>query len=119
MPKYLLLLRDADTFPDMAPEAMQALLQRYMTWTAGLAGRGVLVDASKLTDRVGRVVRPGAGGPTVIDGPFVEGKELVGGYYVVTAASFDEAVEFTRDCPHLELGSIEIRELEDTGDGQP
>lgn len=119
MPKFLLLLRDNDSFPDLAPEAMQALLQRYVAWTEGLAGRGALVDASKLTDRVGRVVRRGASGPTVTDGPYVEGKELVGGYYVVTADSFDDAVALTSDCPHIELGSIEIRELEDTGDGQP
>lgn len=119
MPKYLLLLRDDDSFPDMAPESMQALLQRYMTWTDGLAGRGALVDASKLTDREGRVVRRGPGGPTVTDGPYVEGKELVGGYFVITAASFEDAVALTSDCPHLELGSVEIRALEDTGDGQP
>lgn len=118
MSKYLLLLRDDDTFPDMAPDAMQALMQRYMDWTAGLAQRGVLVGASKLTDRAGRVVRRASGGSTVTDGPYVEGKELVGGYFVVHAASFDEAVEMTRDCPHLELGSIEIRQLENTGDAQ-
>ncbi|MGV3519767.1 YciI family protein [Luteitalea sp.] len=118
MARYLLLLRDADTFPDMSPEAMQAVLQRYIDWTHGLASRGLLVDASKLQDRTGRVLRPGSGGLSVTDGPFVEGKEIIGGYYVVSADSWDDAVNLASDCPHLELGSIEIRELEQTGDEQ-
>ena len=118
MAKYLLLLRDADTYPDMSPDAMQAILQRYMDWTQGLATRGLLVDASKLHDRTGRVLRPRAEGVAVTDGPFVEGKEIIGGYYIVSADSFDEAVVLSSDCPHLELGSIEIRELEAMGDAE-
>lgn len=118
MPTYLLLLRDDDTFPDMAPEAMQALVERYMQWSGALAARGALVGGQKLTDRAGRVVSRGARGVSVTDGPYVEGKELVGGYFLVTAASFDEAAALAQDCPHLELGSIEIREIEKMGDGE-
>ena len=116
MTKYLLLLRDADTYPDLAPEAMQAVLERYLAWTQGLAARGLLVDASKLEDRTGRVLRPGQGDVSVTDGPYLEGKEIIGGYYVVEADSWEAVVALSRECPHLEFGSIEIRALEAVGD---
>jgi len=118
MAKYLLLLRDTGTYPDISPEAMQAVLQRYIDWTKGLATRGLLVDASKLHDGTGRVMRAPGAASAVTDGPYVEGKEVIGGYYVVTAASYDDAVALSSDCPHLDMGSIEIRELEAMGDGQ-
>ena len=116
MAKYLLLLRDAGTYPDLSPEAMQDVLQRYIDWTAGLASRGVLVDASKLHDGTGRVVRAGGSTPSVTDGPYVEAREVIGGYYIVTAPSYEDAVTLSADCPHLAFGTIEIRELEATRD---
>ena len=89
MAKYLLLLRDTGTYPDLSPEAMQAVLQRYIDWTSGLASRGVLVDASKLYDGAGRIVRGGRPQPVVTDGPYVEGKEVIGGYFLVRRWSRD------------------------------
>ena len=118
MAKYLLLLRDTGTYPDLSPEAMQAVLQRYIDWTRGLATRGVLVDASKLHDSSGRIVRRGGSQPVVTDGPYVEGKEIIGGYYVVQAGSYEDTVTLASDCPHLDFGSIEIRELEAMGGEQ-
>lgn len=117
MAKYLLLLRDDGTsFPALSPDAMQAALQRYIDWTRGLAARGLLVDASKLADGTGRVVSGPSARPTITDGPYIEGKELVGGFYIVEATSYDDAAALAGECPHLEFGSIEVRELETTGD---
>ena len=48
-----------------------------------------------------------------MDGPYTETKEILGGYFAVEAGSYDEAIELTRDCPHFDFGSIEIREIED------
>ena len=118
MAKYLLLLRDTGTYPDISPEAMQAVLQRYIDWTKGLATRGLLVDASKLHDGTGRVMRASGSSDAVTDGPYVEGKEVIGGYYVVQAASYEDTVALSSDCPHLDFGSIEIRELEAMGGEQ-
>lgn len=48
----------------------------------------------------------------VTDGPFAESKELVGGYFIVRAASIEEAAEIAKDCPDLALnGNVEIREV--------
>ena len=60
----------------------------------------------------GRVIRPGAAGPRTTDGPYSETKELLGGYYLIEAANYDEAVARTLDHPHLEYGgTIEVRHV--------
>ena len=49
------------------------------------------------------------------DGPFVESKEIVGGFYLLTARDYDEALQLVADAPHLAFGSIEIRQVEMLG----
>jgi hypothetical protein len=52
----------------------------------------------------------GAGGKSITDGPFAEGKEEVGGYIMISAASLDEASELAKGCPVLlGGGSVEVR----------
>jgi hypothetical protein len=46
----------------------------------------------------------------VIDGPYSETKEIIGGYYVIEAPDYAGAVELLRDCPHLSYGKIEVRQ---------
>ena len=48
---------------------------------------------------------------TVTDGPFTEGKEVMGGYFAIQAASFEDAIRLCDNHPHLDFGSIEIREM--------
>ena len=51
----------------------------------------------------------------VTDGPFAEAKEVIGGYFTIEAADYNEAVEICSDCPHLTYGGrIELREVEPT-----
>jgi hypothetical protein len=55
-----------------------------------------------------------SGGKTlVIDGPFAEAKEVVGGYGLVRAAGREEAIELAVRCPHAKWGSVEVREIID------
>jgi hypothetical protein len=66
-----------------------------------------------LPDR-GRVIRPEPARPRVTDGPFIEAKEAMGGFYLIEAANYDEAVARAMDHPHLAHGgSLEIRQLHD------
>ena len=52
------------------------------------------------------------GRPTVTDGPYSETKEVLGGYYLIEAADYDQAVERASDHPHLEYGgTIEVRQV--------
>jgi hypothetical protein len=116
MPKYILLLHDSGTMPpDMSPADIQAVIRRYMDWRARVQGGGRDVSGHKLRDGEGRVMRGAVGAPKVTDGPYAESREVIGGLFIVDARDYDEAVSLARDCPHLDFGTIEIREIEPTG----
>jgi hypothetical protein len=105
MPKFVLMLRDTGFPFDFSPEEIQEILNRYRTWSRK-AGR---ISGEKLRGRDGRVLR----GDSVTDGPYVESKEIIGGFTIIEAGNYDEAVRLCRDHPHLEFGSIEVREVEE------
>lgn len=109
MPKFLLIARDTGEYPEMSPDQIQHLFQRYHDWTAGLAAAGHLHGGEKLKDGEGRVVQKGGG---VTDGPYVESKEVLGGFWLLEAADYDEALRLVADSPHLEFGTLELRQIE-------
>ena len=113
MPRYMLLLHDAPAgFMSLSPDDMQKAIQKYVAWGDRLRAEGVILDGHKLTDEPGKVVRRVDGRSRTTDGPHTEAKEVLGGYYVIQAASYDEAAAKVADCPHLAFGSIEIREID-------
>lgn len=119
MSRFVVLLRDEPSgFASLSPEQMQAVIEKYIAWGDRLRSSGRLVLGEKLVDGTGRVARGSVGSPVVSDGPFAESREIVGGLYIVNAASYEEAVQLLSDCPHLMFGSIEIREIQDLGDEQ-
>ena len=116
MPQYMLLLHDSGTFPpDMSPEDIQAIIGRYVEWRARLQQSGHKVSGHKLRDGEGRVMTGTVGAPKVTDGPYAESREVIGGLFVIDARDYDEAIALARDCPHLDFGTIEIRQIEPTG----
>jgi hypothetical protein len=115
MPQYMLLLHDSGTMPpDLSPEDIQGIIQRYVDWRNRVAANGRKVEGHKLRDGEGRLLRGTLGAPTITDGPYVEAKEVIGGLFVIEARDYNEAVRLASDCPHLEFGTIEIREVEPT-----
>jgi hypothetical protein len=114
MPKYMLLLHDnPNAFANVSPEAMQRVVEKYIAWGKKLREAGVMRAGDKLTDEPGRVMRRKDGHVHVTDGPYSESKELLGGYYMIEADTYDKAVELARDCPQLEFGgTIEVRQVE-------
>jgi hypothetical protein len=115
MPEFVLLLHDTGSFdPNMSPDEIQAIVQRYVAWRAEVQANGRSVTGHKLHDGEGRVMRGSGSSMKVTDGPYAEAREVIGGLFVIEAASYDEVVALSRDCPHLEFGSIEIREVQPT-----
>lgn len=110
MSQYLCLLRDANP-RDWSASELQDVIQRYTAWFANLRRSDRCLATNKLADLQGRVVRKNGSGVVVMDGPYAE-KEVLGGYFVVEADSYDEAVAMTKDCPHYDFGSIEVRLIE-------
>lgn len=113
MPQFLILLRGQGAYEQLPPEQRRDVKQRYFDWTSRLRETGRFLGANKLTEQAGRVVRKGDTGLVVTDGPFVETKEILGGYYLINADSYEDAIDFTRDCPHYDFGSVEVREVEE------
>jgi hypothetical protein len=117
MPKYMLLLHDNPaSFRNVSPDEMQKIVEKYIAWGRKLREAGIIQSSDKLTDEPGRVMRRTDGQVRVTDGPYSESKEVLGGYYIIEAASYDNAVEHARSCPHLDYGgTIEVREVEVMG----
>lgn len=115
MPKYMLLLHDDPAaFATVSPEQMQQIIEKYIKWGAKLRTSGVLVASDKLTDEPGRVIRTKNGQLRVTDGPYSETKEVLGGYYTIEAAGYEQAIEIARGCPQLEYGgTIEVRQVDE------
>ena len=113
MPNYVLLLHeDPAVFQDLSADEMQTIIRKYRVWKEKMMQSGSVTAGKKLTDGAGRVLRPGGGQPSISDGPYTESKEVIGGIFEIVAENYDQAVEIARQCPHLEYGTIEVREIE-------
>jgi hypothetical protein len=86
------------------------LYQRMLDYTESLKARGVLLASDSLRSRAARVSTR-AGRQSVLDGPFAESKELIGGFFLLDCATRDEAVGFAAECPAAEWATIEVREI--------
>jgi hypothetical protein len=114
MPNYMLLLHDNPAaFTNVSPDQMQRVVERYIAWGNKLREAGVMKAGDKLTDEPGKVMRRKDGRIHVTDGPYSESKEVLGGYYMIEAGSYDKAIDHARDCPHLDYGgAIEVRQVD-------
>ncbi len=111
MKEYLFLFRGGDgTTVQQSPEKWQEHMQKWMKWMGELGQQGKFVGAQPLTTTGKQVT---GSKKVVTDGPFMEGKEMVGGYLICKADSYDEAVDISKGCPILEFddGAVEIREI--------
>ena len=106
---YLFRSTEAEHVQAMGtPERAQKSMQGWLAWLRTLEAGGHLKDAGQPLGRAGQVVRGKK--KTVTDGPFVESKDLVLGFMIVTARDLAEAVELAAGCPMLEgESSVEVR----------
>ncbi len=107
--KYLFIYRNpvaADAKPP-SPEEMQQMFAAWTGWRDKF--KTEIIDLGDGLKPSGRVVRQGA----TTDGPYIEAKEVLGGYSIVEAASLERALEISKACPMLFTpgASIEVREL--------
>lgn len=108
MSRYLFLHRSAPgAVPQRkpSPEQMQQMLATWNAWKDKFKDN--IVDWGDKLEAGGKLVS----GATVSDGPYIEGKEIVGGFMIVEAASYDEAVAVAQAMPSGPGAIIEIREL--------
>lgn len=88
------------------PEQGEQVMQKWADWMQGLGAQ--LKDRGQPLEPSGKVVS--GKNKDVSDGPFVETKDLVGGFSIVEASSLDQAAELSKGCPIFERGgSVEVR----------
>ena len=98
MAQFMLMLQEKPTeFLDVSPEEMQRIIEEYGAWRSKLEREGLLVAGHKLKDEGGRQMLAGSSGLRVVDGPFTELKEVIGGYFIIEASDYDEAVKISQD----------------------
>ena len=93
------------------PESLE-VYERMVRFSEDLKGRGLLTLSQSLaSDRSGARVRVQGTQCAVIDGPFAEAKEMVGGFLLLTCESREQAIAIAQECPAAQWASIEVREL--------
>lgn len=111
MKEFLLVFRrdvQSETI-QISAEQMQAMTKPWQDWMGGLAAQNKLANRGNRLASEGKVVKPGN---VVVNGPYVELKEALGGYIMVKAANLDEATELAKNCPILNVGgSVEVRAI--------
>ena len=114
MSKFMfVLIEDPRKNQSYTPEQMQKLIEEYGAWAEKLAQEGRLLGGNKLKEEGGKVVKSDGRQVAVLDGPFIEAKEVVAGFFLIQAEGYDQAVAIARSCPHVRHGlRIEIRALD-------
>ena len=99
--KYLLLLHgDADAEAALSDAVRRAVVDEHIRFSRELRESGAMVMGEALEPPpAGRSIRLDGAEPIVTDGPFLEGKEALGGFYVLECGSLDEATDLARRVP--------------------
>jgi len=109
MPYMLLIVEPREQRGTRAPAEGRAVYQRMLDYTAALRKRGVLVASDSLKREAVRFHKH-AGEGQLIDGPFTESKELIGGFFLLNCATREEALRLADECPAAQWATIEVRE---------
>ena len=109
--QYLLLIYGNEAAMLSAPkEASSQMLSAYMAYTEAMKKAGVLAGSNRLQPTsAATTVRAPGGKQSVLNGPFAETKEQLGGYYLIDAPDLDAALSWAKRCPGAQHGSIEVR----------
>ena len=96
----------------MTPEQKATGLAAYEAYMSALNNAGVLRGSNSLqSSTLATQVHVESGKTMVLDGPFIDSKEQLGGYFVIEVPDLDSAITWAARCPGAEHGSVEIRPL--------
>jgi len=111
MPYMLLIVEPIGQREARGVEDGKVAYQQMLDFTEELKRAGVLMASSSLATAAARLQQPPGIAPRVLDGPFGEAKEMIGGFFLLDVKTRDEAVAIAADCPAAEWCTIEVREL--------
>jgi len=113
--QYLLLVYVDDALVQALPDGQfDSMMRECFQHADALQGQRQLLGSQQLQPpATARSVRLRNGRRTVVDGPFAETKEILGGFNLIEAADMDEAVRIASEFPWAQVGCIEVREVRD------
>ena len=112
MSYMLLIVEPAGQRQTRSEEEGRALYQRMLDFSAELKARGLLsISQSLKSDSDGVRVRVRDGKRSLVDGPFSEAKEMVGGFFLLQCKTKEEAIAIAAQCPAAQWATVEVREL--------
>jgi hypothetical protein len=111
--RYMLMLyADESAGQQLPPEAMRGFMDQMFAYRAALIKAQAFVDTQPLMPtNTARSVRVRDGQPQVVDGPYAETREQLGGYFIIEAPDLDEAQAWAARCPAATWGTVEVRAL--------
>lgn len=96
-------------YSDLSADEVKAVFKKWDDWKGGIAAQGKMAGNGSRLQREGKVLKSGG---VVTDGPFVEIREILGGFIIVRADSLDDAITLAHGCPAVDFGgSVEVRAL--------
>ncbi len=111
--RYMILIYGKESdWEGVPPERAGEIMGAYNAYTAKLKAAGVHISGDELNVVASAKSVRGQGGGQVVDGPFVDTKEQLGGYYLIEAASDSEALKWAKQCPAtMHGGGVELRPI--------
>lgn len=111
--QYMLLLYVNEAgWPKLTPAEQEQGIAAYNAYTEALTKAGVFAGSNRLQPSASATtVRIADGEPQVLDGPFVDSKEQLGGYYLIDVPDLDAALSWAARCPAAGHGVVEVRPL--------
>ena len=100
----------------LPPGRYEEMMRGCLSHADELRAKGKLIESQMLEDApLAKSIRVRAGRRTVVDGPFAEAKEVLGGFNIIEADSMEEATRIAAGFPWAEVGCVEVRPIRDIG----
>jgi len=114
--QYLLMIAREDAYmTEASPEQRETTMTAFMAYTKALMESGMMLGGNALQPSLtATTVRVRDGKTQVLDGPFADTKEQLGGYYLIDAPDLDTALEWAARCPGASFGAMEVRPIMET-----
>ncbi|HMW25871.1 MAG TPA: YciI family protein [Ferruginibacter sp.] len=110
MEKFMLIFEGIKSNQEPSAQEMQDIMAKWMAWIDKLAKAGRYVEGEPLLP-TGKIIS--GKNKVVTDAVFAEGKEIIGGYFIINAADYEEAVALCNDYPDFESGgSVIVRQVQ-------
>jgi hypothetical protein len=111
--QYLLILYVNEAgWPELTPAQQEEGTAAYMAYSEALRKAGALVASNRLRpSSSATTIRTAGGKPQVLDGPYAESREQIGGYFIIEAPDHDAAMAWAARCPTVDHGVVEVREI--------